>query len=145
MFGDRIDAPAVGVEDPVEIADVAGPERAREHCRVSVVAVATTEALVVRDVAGALLEIAHQASPLEDLGQQIRGLLARQVHTAELRDRVVSVVEEHPFVELLGTVETDRGVDGVVAADVEIADELVEEEATQRLVGSGCSGRTTHP
>ena len=52
---------------------------------------------------------------------------------AELGDRIVAVVEEDPFVELLGAFETHRGIDRLVAADVEVADELVEEQPTERL------------
>jgi hypothetical protein len=37
------------------------------------------------------------------------------VHPAELGDRVVAVLEEHPLVELLGPLEPDGGVDGLVA------------------------------
>ena len=51
----------------------------------------------------------------------------------ELSNRIVAVVEEHPLVQFLGPVEADRGVDGMIAADVEIADELVEEQTPQRL------------
>ena len=58
------------------------------------------------------------------------------MHAAELCNGVVAVVEEHALVQLLGTVETDRRVDGVVAAHVEIADELVEEQTPQRLVAA---------
>ena len=50
---------------------------------------------VVRDVARRLLEVRHQPAPLEDLREQVRRLLAREVHAAELRDGVVAVLEEH--------------------------------------------------
>ena len=140
MLGDRIDAATVRIEDAVEVADVAGPERAGEHGRVAVVAVPTTEACVVGDVAGALLEVAHQPTPLEDLREQIRGLFARQVDTTELGNRVVAVVEEDTLVQFLGPIETDRCIDRVVAADVEVADELVEEETAERLVAAAVAG-----
>ena len=58
------------------------------------------------------------------------------MHPAELGDGVVAVFEEHAVVELLGALQPDRRVDGEVAGDVEIADELVEEQATQTLVGT---------
>ena len=83
---------------------------------VAVVAVATAEAAVVRDVARRLLEVRHQPAPLEHLGEQVRRLLAREVHPAELGDGVVAVLEEHPVVELLGPPQPDGGVDGGVAA-----------------------------
>ncbi len=62
------------------------------------------------------------------------------MHAAELCDRIVAVVEEHPLVEFLGTVESDRCVDGVIATHVEVADELVEEETPQRLVAAAVPG-----
>ncbi len=58
----------------------------------------------------------------------------------ELGDRIVAVLEEHPVVELLGPGQAHGGVHPVVAADVEIADELVEEEAPQALAGAGVAG-----
>ncbi len=140
MLGDQIDAAAVGIEDPVEIADVPGAERAGEHRRIPVVAVPSTEPCVVGDVAGALLEVAHQPAPLEDLREQVRRLLTGQVDPAELGDRVVAVVEEHPLVQLLGAVEADRGIDRMVAAHVEVTDELVEEQTAQRLVAAAVAG-----
>ncbi len=59
------------------------------------------------------------------------------MHPAELGDGVVAVLEEHLLVQLLGAPQSDRGVDGVVAADVEVADELVEEQPAQALRDSG--------
>ena len=58
------------------------------------------------------------------------------MHAAELRDGVVAVLEEHALVELLGALQADGRVDGEVAGEVEIADELVEEEPAQALVGA---------
>ena len=130
----------VGVEQPVHVADVAGAERRPEHLGVAVVAVAAADARVVGDVAGRLLEVGHEPAPLEHLGEQVRCLLAGQVHAAELGDRVVAVLEEDPVVELLGPAKAHGGVDGRVAADVEVADELVEEEAAQALGRSGVAG-----
>ena len=59
------------------------------------------------------------------------------MHAAELGDGVVAVLEEHPVVELLGPPQADGGVDGEVAGDVEVADELVEEQPAQALRASG--------
>ena len=59
---------------------------------------------------------------------------------AELGHRVVAVLEEHPVVELLGPGQADGGVDAVVAADVEVADELVQEEPPQALGRAGVAG-----
>ena len=140
MIGDQFGRVAVRVEDPIEIADVAGTERAGEHRRIAEVPVPAPEAGVVGDVAGALLEIAHQATPLEDLGEQVGRLFAREVDATELGDGVVAVVEEDPLVQLLGPFEADRGVDRLVAGDVEIADELVEEQPSQRLRAAAVAG-----
>ena len=123
----------VGVEDAIHVADVAGAEARHQHVGVAVVAVAAPDAGVVGDVAGGLLEVGHEPAPLEHLGEQVGGLLARQVDAAELGDRVVAVLEEHPVVELLGPTQAHGGVDGGVAADVELVDELVEEQPAQAL------------
>ena len=134
------DGRAVGVEHAVHLADVARPEPAGHHGRIAEVAIAPAEPGVVGDVAGALLEVAHQPAPLEHLGEDVRRLLARQVNAAELGDGVVAVLEEHPLVELLGALEADGGVDAVVAGDVEVADELVEEQAAQALRAAAVAG-----
>ena len=55
------------------------------------------------------------------------------MHAAELRDGVVAVFEEDAFVERFGALETDGRVDGEVAGEVEVGDELVEEQAAQAL------------
>ena len=117
----------------------------REHRRRSVVAVAPAEPRVVRDVARRLLEVRHEPAPLEDLGEQVRRLLAREVHATELRDGVVAVLEEHAVVELLGAAQPDGRVDGEVAGEVEVADELVEEEAPQALRRCASTARTARP
>ena len=124
----------VGVEHAVHVADVAGPEAGVEDLGVPAVAVvAGRQARVVGDVARRLLEVGHQAPPLEDLGEHVRGLLAGEVDAAELGDGVVAEVAEDPLVELLGPLQPDRRVDGRVAGDVEVVDELVEEEPPQAL------------
>jgi hypothetical protein len=123
----------VGVEQPVEVADEPEAQRAGEDLGRPVEAVAAVEAAVVVDVPGRLLEVGHQPTPLEHLRQQVRRLLAREVDAAQLGDRVVAVLEEDLVVELLGPVEPDRGVDRGVPRDVEVADELVEEQAAQAL------------
>ena len=121
------------------------PKRLDEDRRVPVEAVAAAEAGVVGDVPGALLEVAHQPTPLEHLGEDVRRLLAGQVHAAELGDRVVAVLEEDLLVQLLGAFQADGGVDGMIAADVEVADELVEEQPAQALRAAAVRGRTARP
>lgn len=131
----------VGVEHPVHVADVAGAELRVEHLGVAPVPVVTgLEAGVERDIARRLLEIAHQASPLEDLGEHVRGLLAGEVDPAELGDRVVAELEEDPLVELLGPLQPHRRVDRAVPGDVEVTEEFVEEQAPHALGRTGVSG-----
>ena len=60
-------------------------------------------------------------------------LLAGEVNATELGDRVVAVLEEDAVVELLGPAEADPGIDRLVAGDVELADELVEEQPSEAL------------
>ncbi len=62
------------------------------------------------------------------------------MHATELGNRIVAVLEEHLFVELLGSFQTDGRIDGVVAADVEVADELVEEQAPKALRAAAVAG-----
>ena len=127
----------VGVEHPVHLADVARAESRLEDVVVAVEAVVSVvEAPVVAEVARRLLEVTHEATPLEDLGQDVARLLAGQVHSAELGDRVVAVLVEDPLVEVVGAVQSDGGVDRRVTGQVEVADELVEEESSQALRGA---------
>ena len=140
MVGDTGDGRAVGVEHAVHLADVAGSEPTGHHGGVAEVPVAPAEPGVVGDVARALLEVAHQPAPLEHLGEDVRRLLAGQVDAAELGDRVVAVLEEHPLVQLLGAFEADGRIDAVVAGDVEVADELVEEQPAQALRAAAVAG-----
>ena len=77
MSGDHFNKFAVGVEHTVHVADVAGAKRASQHCWVAVVAVSPSQTRVVGHVASALFEIRHEATPLQNLGEQIRSLFAR--------------------------------------------------------------------
>ena len=87
---------AVGLEDVVERALVL-----RTEAGVAVIAVPeAVELVVIGDVARRLLEIRGEPRSLEDLRQQVRRPLARDVRPAELRDRVVAVPEEDPFVQV---------------------------------------------
>ena len=135
----------VGVEEPVHVAHVAGAERAGEDLGRAEEPIAAADAGVIGDVAGRLLEVGGEPPPLEHLRQEVRRLLAREVHAAELGDGVVAVLEEDAVVELLGPAQADGRVDGRVAGDVEIADELVEEQPPEALRAAGCSGRTARP
>src|SRR5205823_1712047 len=74
--------------------------------------------------------------PLEDLGEQVRCLLACEMDTAELSDGIVAVLQEDALVEVFRALQADRRVDGEVAGEVEITDEFVQEEPPQALVGA---------
>ena len=87
--------------------------------------------LGVRNVARGLLEVGHQPAALEHLRQDVRGVLDGQVHAAELRDRVVAVLVEHPLIELVGALECPRRTPAGACSTVGV--ELVEEQPAQRL------------
>jgi hypothetical protein len=85
-------------------------------------------------ITGARILTAGPAGTLEQGVVVIRdGRIQR--HAAQLGHRVVAVLEEDLLVELLRTGQSDGGIDRLVAADVEIPDELVEEQPPHRI---GC-------
>ena len=102
VLAHEIDAARIGLEGAVEGLDVARPERVAIQLGGHVVPEAAVRPVGVRHVAGRLLEIRHEAAPLEHLGQEVRGALAGQVDAPELRHRVVPVVAQHALVERLG-------------------------------------------
>ena len=83
----------------------------RADLRRDVIAPAAVQRVGVRHVARRLLEIRHQPSPLEHLGQDVRDVLAGDVRAAELRDRVVAVLVEDPRVQLFGARDRRRRAD----------------------------------
>jgi hypothetical protein len=87
-----------------------------------------------------LLEVGGQPPPLQDLGEEVRRLLAGEVDPTELGHGVVAVLEEDLVVELLGPAQAHGGVDGLIAGDVEIAHELVDEEAPEALRAAAVAG-----
>jgi len=132
------DPARVGLEGLVEGLHVAGGRDARRAPRGRDTS-RTARAVRVRDVARGLLEIGHEPSPLEHLGQDIGRALAGDVHTAQLGHRVIAVLREHALVELFGA----RGPHGPGAgAGLEtLAQELVEEKAAERLGGAGVAAK----
>jgi hypothetical protein len=88
--------------------------------------------VVVAHVPRRLFEVGGQPTPLQRFGEELRRLLACQVHAAELRHRIVSVLDEHSVVELLGALDTDLRQ---LATLVDVFGELIEEQPTQRLRG----------
>ena len=55
----------------------------------------------IRHVARRLLEVRHQAAPLENFREDVRHALAGEVRAAELSDRVVAVFVQHAGVQLV--------------------------------------------
>ena len=104
----RLDQRGVGLERLVHRPLVARAEGALDFGG-NVIAPAAVQPVGVRNVARGLLEVRHQAAPLEDLGEDVRDVLARDVGPAELRDRVVAVLVEDSCVELLGALHADAG------------------------------------
>jgi hypothetical protein len=86
--------------------------------------------VVVAHVASRLLEVGGQAPPLERLREQLRRLLAREMHAAELSDRVVAVLHEHRVVQTGRALAARRrrGTSVCPGDLVDVAGELVEEE-----------------
>ena len=133
----------VACERRVHRPHIAIVQRAAADLRRHVIPPAIVAAVGVGHVAGRLLEVRHQPSPLEHLGQDVRHGLARDVRAAQLRDRVVAVVAEHPGVEALGTL--DRGAGGRrglrrLGVRPDLVRELVEEQPPQRLARPGIAG-----
>ena len=94
-------------------------------------------AVRIGHVARGLLEISHEPAPLEHLGEDVGGALAGQVHAAQLGDRVVAVLAEDALVELVGAGGADGRRPGGLPG---LLEELVEEEAAQRLGRAGVAG-----
>ena len=116
----------VGVEHSVHVADVASPEARLEDVVVAVEAVLTiAKTLVVAEVPRRLLEVTHQPSPLENLCENVARLLAGQVHSPELSDRVVTVFVEDLLIEVVGPVEPDGCVNGSIPGQVEVTNEFI--------------------
>ncbi len=96
-----------------------------------VIAPASVQRVGVGHVPRRLLEVRHEAPPLEDLRQNVRDVFAGDVCPAELRDRVVAVVAEDFRVQLLRPFDAHRRGGGVRSR--EVPGELVEEQPSQRL------------
>src|SRR5205085_12346012 len=92
--------------------------------------------VVVRDVARRLLQVAREATPLQHLAEELRRLLAREVDSAELRDRVVSVLHEDALVERLRLPDVYVG-DVLRRRGGDLFRELVEEQPPERLPRAG--------
>jgi hypothetical protein len=88
-----------------------------------------------------LLEVRHQPAPLKDFGEQVRGLFAGQVNSAELRYRIIAVLKEYFVIQRFGPFQAHGRINANIASDIEVADELVEKEPPERLRRPGVSGK----
>jgi hypothetical protein len=85
-----------------------------------------------------LLEIGHQPTPLEHLGEDVGYALARYVRSAQLGDRVVTVLAEDSGEEPIGPLETN----GILRRMcLYVVNELVEEKTANRLGRTGVSSK----
>src|SRR4029078_10072477 len=102
---------------------------------------AVAEALelrVVRDVARRLLEVGREPRTLQDLREQVRRPLARDVRAAQLGHRIVAVAEEDRLVELRRPLALTQLDDGHLGQRV---DELVEKQAAERAGVARVAGK----
>ena len=53
------------------------------------------------------------------------------MNATELGDAVVAVLEKHLVVELFGAAKPDGGIDRLVAFDVEVPHELLQEQTSE--------------
>jgi hypothetical protein len=127
----RRQRPGVGLEHPVERGDVVVGVRRGHHVRVAVVAPPAAGAVVVGDVAGGLLQVRRQPPPLDQLGEQVGGLLHGDVRAAELGHRVVAVLAEDPLVEALGAAALAAAP--LAGRRRQVAGELVDQQPAQAL------------
>ena len=88
---------------------------------------------VIAEVSRGLFEVTHESTPLEHLGQHIGRLLAGQVHSTKLRNRVIAVFEEHLFVEFFSPAKADCRIKGDITTHVEVANEFIKEQSSKAL------------
>ena len=82
MIGYLCDERAVTVEHSVHVAYVTRPVWSGKNLWITVVAITTTEPSVVVDVSRTLFEVAHDSAPFQNLGEQVRGLLAGEMNSS---------------------------------------------------------------
>ena len=130
----------VRLEELVHLGHIQSGQRRLHHFGRAIVAETTSGALGVVQISSGLLQICHEPAPLYDFRQQVGDLLAGQMHPAQLGDRVVAVFHEHFFIELLGSLQADCGINGDVARDVQIAHELVQKQPAKAFVRARIAG-----
>ena len=93
------------------------------------------------DAAGIIIGLAPSASDAKDIEVSLTDENGTAVEVSTSSSFSSSTTESKgDSVEVLGTFEAHRGVDGLVAADVEVADELVEEQPAQALRAAAVAG-----
>ena len=115
----RLEPAGIGLEREVERRLELALDRRAPDLRRHVVAEAAAGPVGVGDVAGRLLEIGHEAAPLEELREHVGDALAREVDPAQLGHRVVAILHEDTLEEALRPRDTGvarRQVPSVPAA-----------------------------
>ena len=107
MILHRLDPAGVGLERAIERRREARLQRRAFELARDVIFPFPAWPVCVRHVARRLLEVRHQAAPLDHLRQNIRNAFARQMHAAQLRHGVVAVFRKHARVKLFGPFDAD--------------------------------------
>ena len=137
MLLHRLEPARVGLERAIERASIPRPQRSAVELGGHVVLPAAARPIGVRHVARRLLEVGHQAAPLEHLRQDVRHAFAGEVHAAELRDRVVAVFGRTRARTAFRRARRRRwSLSADRARRATIAEKLVEEQTPQRLGGA---------
>ena len=125
----------VGFERGVQRFDVRARERRGSDLGRHVILPPACRPIRVRHVPRGLLEVRHQASPLEHLGDDVGDAFAGDVRTAELRDRVVAIFIQNARIQLLGARGANARIRDVSRRPgrVHLADELVEKQPPDRF------------
>src|SRR5262249_42759666 len=123
----------VGLEHEVERRLELALERGPADLGRYVIAPAAAGPVRIGHVARRLLEVGHEAAPLEELREDVGDALAREGHAAQLGDRVGPVLDEDPLEEALGPRGPDILRECRTLGQRRRADELVQEQPAQRL------------
>ena len=150
MRFERRNPSRVGVEGCVQCAHESGAQRRSIQFARHVVLPLAVRAVRVRHITRRLLEVGHQAAPLEHFRQHVRHALAGEVGAAQLRDRIVAVLVQHLCVELVGAGGAGAFErDGLWAvpyrrwcmAGGDVAKKLIQEQPAKRLGRSRIAGK----
>ena len=127
----RFDPARVGFEEAIQRGAVMLAKRRAFELPGHVVLPAAGRLVRVWDVACRLFEIRHQPSPLDHFREDVRDALARQVHAAKLRDRIVSIFGKDLGIKAFGALESHAALGRRHGADV--FEKFVEKQPPQRF------------